>query len=797
MKVLITGGAGLVGSHAAEYYANKGDDVVVIDNLMRSSLFGYNKESVEFNWNYLAQFDKIKRIKGDIRNEEDVKKALGGGVDAVIHTAGQPGVPLSVRIPREDFSINAYGTLNVLECTRQISPKAAFVYCSTNKIYGENVDTITLEEKETRYVYKSKKGVSEELSMDLTGHTPYGVSKLVGDLYTQEYAHIYGMKTAVFRMSCLSGNTRIATEEGNIKIKEMLSKKKRIFCFNGKNLSSQDTRGSFAATSANKKLYEVKTKRGYSIEATGDHKFFTPGGYVALDRILYGSLVAVSPERFYKNRRPIDSLPDKEIVSETAYAECLVCYGRKEKSNIVYLDRMKKRGVLPLSYNNPNIYIIARLVGYLTGDAHLYHRLKHNGKSYTEIQAYALKKELEAIKEDFRKLGFSPGKTRISDSRSELLNGHVIERRSHKFSVTVTDAFCFFEMLGVPVGNKSKIKFGVPDWIIKAPRDVQDEYLSGLFGAELSRPRFYKRKREISLDLQPLQFSQSKNKELAFNAKRFRGQIVKMLKRRKIEVKTYENPFFYKKGGDVSICFQFAIKPSRANFMKFAKIGYAFNRERNLELYRIIEFMKTDYQYTHYYAWVRENTHILNDSGLIWDRLISKKAIPMTGIYDITIPFHHNFTANGFLVHNCIYGTRQFGFEDQGWVAWFVIANLTCQPIVIYGDGKQVRDLLYADDLVEAYDKFINSGIQHDVFNIGGGPRNTTSLLECISMIEDKTGIKFRKVEYKDWRPSDQKVYISDIGKVSKALDWKPKATPEKGLERLIEWVGANTKYFI
>jgi CDP-paratose 2-epimerase len=146
---------------------------------------------------------------------------------------------------------------------------------------------------------------------------------------------------------------------------------------------------------------------------------------------------------------------------------------------------------------------------------------------------------------------------------------------------------------------------------------------------------------------------------------------------------------------------------------------------------------------------------------------------------------------------SCIYGTRQFGFEDQGWVAWFVIANLTGQSIVIYGDGKQVRDLLYVDDLVEAYDRFINSGLRHAVYNIGGGPRNTTSLKEFISLIEKKTGIRFRNVEYKDWRPSDQKVYVSDIGRVSKELEWKPKVTPEKGLERLIEWVGANTRYFI
>ena len=100
-------------------------------------------------------------------------------------------------------------------------------------------------------------------------------------------------------------------------------------------------------------------------------------------------------------------------------------------------------------------------------------------------------------------------------------------------------------------------------------------------------------------------------------------------------------------------------------------------------------------------------------------------------------------------------------------------------------------------DLIEAYDKFINSDIKHDVFNIGGGSRNTTSLLEFIALIEKKTGIKFREVEHKDWRPSDQKVYISDIGKVSKALEWKPRISPEKGLEKLIEWVGANTKFFV
>lgn len=343
-RILVTGGAGLVGSHTAEYYAKKGNEVIVLDNLMRSQLFGYNKKSVEYNWNYLARYRNIERIKGDVRNEKDVLKAIGKGVDVVIHTAGQPGVPLSMRIPKEDFNINAFGTLNVLECLRQKSKDAIFVYCSTNKVYGENVDKIPLKEKKTRYIYQGIEGVSEQMPIDHTGHTPYGVSKYVGDIYTQEYAHIYRMKTAVFRMSC-------------------------------------------------------------------------------------------------------------------------------------------------------------------------------------------------------------------------------------------------------------------------------------------------------------------------------------------------------------------------------------------------------------------------------------------------------------------IYGTRQFGFEDQGWVAWFIIATLLNKPITIYGNGKQVRDLLYVDDLVQAYDKFVESDLRHAILNIGGGSENTISLLEFLDILEKETG-KRSKITYSDWRPSDQKVYISDIFKIKKGLNWKPNVSPKEGIKNLINWVGEHKDIF-
>jgi len=215
-RVLITGGAGLVGSHAAEYYAKKGDEVIILDNLMRSNIFGYNKETVKYNWEYLRRYP-IRRILGDVRNEKDVDKAIECGVDLVIHTAGQPGVPSSISNPMEDLDINGRGTLVVLENIKRECPKATFIYCSTNKVYGENVSALEVLDTGIRYEYeniwKRSGGIDEGMLVDHTGHTPYGVSKLTGDLYAQEYAHLHGLKTGVFRMSCTYGPRQFGLEE--------------------------------------------------------------------------------------------------------------------------------------------------------------------------------------------------------------------------------------------------------------------------------------------------------------------------------------------------------------------------------------------------------------------------------------------------------------------------------------------------------------------------------------------------------------------------------------------------------
>jgi len=213
MRILITGGAGMIGSHAAELYASKGHEVIVFDNLMRSKLFGYDKKSVEYNWNYLKKYKNIREILGDVRNPVHVKNALSKNTDVIIHTAGQPGVGFSLENPREDYSINAFGTFNVLEHVRKTCPGAIFIYCSTNKVYGENVSKLSLVEKKKRYVFKKIKSISEDFGIDLTSHTPYGASKYVGDIYTQEYASSFGIRAVVLRLSCIYGTRQFGFED--------------------------------------------------------------------------------------------------------------------------------------------------------------------------------------------------------------------------------------------------------------------------------------------------------------------------------------------------------------------------------------------------------------------------------------------------------------------------------------------------------------------------------------------------------------------------------------------------------
>jgi CDP-paratose 2-epimerase len=146
---------------------------------------------------------------------------------------------------------------------------------------------------------------------------------------------------------------------------------------------------------------------------------------------------------------------------------------------------------------------------------------------------------------------------------------------------------------------------------------------------------------------------------------------------------------------------------------------------------------------------------------------------------------------------SCIYGYRQFGAEDQGWVAWFMIASQSGRPITVYGDGKQVRDILFIDDLLDGYDAAFAAGdaAVGRAFNVGGGTENVLSLLELLAYIEKRQGRRLH-YDFADWRPGDQKVFVSDIRRAQAELGWKPRIGCTKGLDLLYDWVSTNMELF-
>lgn len=147
---------------------------------------------------------------------------------------------------------------------------------------------------------------------------------------------------------------------------------------------------------------------------------------------------------------------------------------------------------------------------------------------------------------------------------------------------------------------------------------------------------------------------------------------------------------------------------------------------------------------------------------------------------------------------SCIYGPRQFGVEDQGWVAWFIIALLQNKKITIYGDGKQVRDILYIDDLINAYElAFTNiEKTKGEIFNIGGGPRNVISIWQDFKPILEELFAKKIEVSYSEWRPGDQKIFVSNVDKARQTFGWEPKYSPKEGISSLYTWAKNNVELF-
>ena len=210
---VITGSAGLIGSEAVRYFAAKGMHVVGIDNDMRKYFFGPEASTEWMRKNLEATIPDYQHFSIDIRDHAailELFKRFGKEISLVIHTAAQPSHDWAAREPLTDFSVNATGTLNLLEATRQFCPEAPFIFTSTNKVYGDSPNELPLVEQESRWeLDKTHKfaehGITEEQSIDHSLHSIFGASKVAADVMVQEYGRYFGLKTACFRAGCLTG----------------------------------------------------------------------------------------------------------------------------------------------------------------------------------------------------------------------------------------------------------------------------------------------------------------------------------------------------------------------------------------------------------------------------------------------------------------------------------------------------------------------------------------------------------------------------------------------------------------
>lgn len=259
--ILVTGSAGLIGSESVRFFCDRGYTVVGIDNNMRQTFFGENA-STKWNRDLLLEKYHGQYIHHniDIRDREAVTQLFqhyGTDISLIIHTAAQPSHDWAARDPYTDFTVNANGTLVLLENTRQICPNAVFIFCSTNKVYGDKPNFLPLVEQEWRWeieeTHPYSVGIDETMCIDQCKHSLFGASKVAADVLVQEYGRYFDMKTASFRGGCLTGPSHSGTElHGFLSYLmkcTMLGKPYRVYGYKGKqvrdNIHSYDLVNAF------------------------------------------------------------------------------------------------------------------------------------------------------------------------------------------------------------------------------------------------------------------------------------------------------------------------------------------------------------------------------------------------------------------------------------------------------------------------------------------------------------------------------------------------------------------------
>jgi CDP-paratose 2-epimerase len=209
---IVTGSGGLIGSESVRFFSERGLDVLGIDNDMRARFFGPEASTRQVSASLTAELDSFRHLDLDIRDADgvmDVFARHSSEIELIVHTAAQPSHDWAASDPETDFTVNANGTLNLLEAARKHTPDAAFVFASTNKVYGDRPNFLPLVETDTRLElpedHRWYRGIDLEMSIDLCTHSLFGVSKAAADLMVQEYGRYFDMPTVCFRGGCLTG----------------------------------------------------------------------------------------------------------------------------------------------------------------------------------------------------------------------------------------------------------------------------------------------------------------------------------------------------------------------------------------------------------------------------------------------------------------------------------------------------------------------------------------------------------------------------------------------------------------
>lgn len=703
MKILVTGGCGLIGFHTAKFYKEQGHQVDVIDNLERSSLLGYHlvsKERKNYNKNRLNEMG-ITVLPYDV----SLKKSWNftDAHDAIIHLAAQCSVPTSISNPRRDYEVNLQGTFNALEQARQTGAK--FVFASTNKVYPIH-DAFVHKENRWHFTNPSWALRGFPVVNDLVGsRTPYGWSKYSADLLCQEYYHTYGVQTGVFRMSCLHQDQSVQTYFGTKLIKNLT---KDDLLWTGSNW----TKVKKVWNNGVKETYKIQTEQGRTVLLTEDHKVKTVRGFRQVKDLMFGDLIEVSPQ----TNIPVDSSVSKEDLYK------------------------------------------AELLGYLFGDGTLY-KVKNKPNSYI-ISFYGTKAALNNIKDILNYLKINSGEIKSSYSKSEICEG-----TSYKLHFSSSYFGNLLVAMGMPIGDRTTQPIDIPFWIQNGSKNIKRAFLRGYFGAECCASK----NKDTCITF-------SYSKDVSVESDKWLGSIRHILYK-DFDIETSISTMPPKKWKTrTTIQTQVRVIGGIEGRKNFNNIGFAFEENRNRNLLSRLNLIEYENRY--------------------FDKIKSIEFFETSTVYDLEVEdSSHVFTAGDILVSNCIYGPNQFGFEEQGWATYFVIATERGWPITIFGDGDQVRDMLYVEDLVRAYDAFITSDLEHGVFNTGGGLENTLSLNECIYLLSRISGKK-SEIKFEDWRPSDQKTYISDLTEITRKLDWHPRVNPIEGLRNVHDWVKNNLEVF-